>query len=38
MVTHSREVVGVADRIFAIQRGRLVEQPAAPATSRPSDG
>ncbi len=30
MVTHSREVVGVADRIFAIQRGRLVEQPAAP--------
>jgi len=30
MVTHSREVVGVADRIFAVQRGRLVEQPAAP--------
>jgi putative ABC transport system ATP-binding protein len=26
MVTHSREVVGVADRIFAVQRGRLVEQ------------
>jgi putative ABC transport system ATP-binding protein len=26
MVTHSREVVGVADRIFAIQRGVLVEQ------------
>jgi putative ABC transport system ATP-binding protein len=38
MVTHSREVVGVADRIFAIQRGRLVEQPAASATLRPSDG
>jgi putative ABC transport system ATP-binding protein len=37
MVTHSREVVGVADRIFAIQRGRLVEQPTA-ATSRASDG
>jgi putative ABC transport system ATP-binding protein len=30
MVTHSREVVGVADRIFAVQRGGLVEQPAAP--------
>jgi putative ABC transport system ATP-binding protein len=30
MVTHSREVVGVADRIFAVQRGRLVEQAAAP--------
>ena len=30
MVTHSREVVGVADRIFAVQRGRLVEQPVAP--------
>ena len=27
MVTHSREVVGVADRIFAIQRGTLVERP-----------
>ena len=26
MVTHSREVVGVADRIFAIQRGALVER------------
>ena len=33
MVTHSREVVGVADRIFAVQRGRLVEQPAAPGAS-----
>ena len=31
MVTHSREVVGVADRIFDVQRGRLVEQPIAPA-------
>ena len=30
MVTHSREVVGVADRIFAVQRGRLVEQAATP--------
>jgi putative ABC transport system ATP-binding protein len=30
MVTHSREVVGVADRIFAVQRGQLVEQ-AIPA-------
>ena len=27
MVTHSREVVGVADRIFAVQRGALVESP-----------
>jgi len=27
MVTHSREVVGVADRIFTVQRGRLVESP-----------
>jgi len=27
MVTHSREVVGVADRIYAIQRGSLVERP-----------
>jgi len=26
MATHSREVVGVADRIFAVQRGGLVEQ------------
>jgi putative ABC transport system ATP-binding protein len=26
MVTHSREVVGVADRIFAIQRAALVER------------
>jgi len=33
MVTHSREVVGVADRIFAVQRGRLVEEPAAPGAS-----
>ena len=28
MVTHSREVVGVADRIFAAERGQLVEQTA----------
>jgi putative ABC transport system ATP-binding protein len=27
MVTHSREVVGVADRIFTIQRGTLMEEP-----------
>ena len=33
MVTHSREVVGVADRIFTVQRGRLVEEPAAPGAS-----
>jgi len=26
MVTHSREVVGVADRIFSVQHGRLLEQ------------
>jgi len=38
MVTHSREVVGVADRIFAVQRGRLVEQPAAPGASARSAG
>jgi len=25
MVTHSREVVGVADRVFAVQHGQLVE-------------
>jgi putative ABC transport system ATP-binding protein len=37
MVTHSREVVGVADRIFAVQRGRLVEQPAAPGASAGND-
>jgi putative ABC transport system ATP-binding protein len=29
MVTHSREVVGVADRIFAVQRGDLVERTEA---------
>ncbi|HXJ78834.1 MAG TPA: ABC transporter ATP-binding protein [Candidatus Methylomirabilis sp.] len=26
MVTHSREVVGAADRVFAVQHGHLVEQ------------
>ena len=26
MVTHSRDVVGVADRIFTVQHGRLLEQ------------
>jgi putative ABC transport system ATP-binding protein len=30
MVTHSREVVGAADRIFAVERGRLVEPSPAP--------
>jgi putative ABC transport system ATP-binding protein len=38
MVTHSREVVGVADRIFAVQRGRLVEQAAAPGAPARSGG
>jgi putative ABC transport system ATP-binding protein len=28
MVTHSREVVGAADRVFAVRQGRLLEQPA----------
>ena len=28
MVTHSREVIGLADRLFAIADGRLVERPA----------
>ena len=28
MVTHSREVIGVADRIFSVQRGQLMEQTA----------
>jgi putative ABC transport system ATP-binding protein len=27
MTTHSREVIGVADRIFTVQRGALVERP-----------
>ena len=31
MVTHSREVIGVSDRIFTIERGQLVEQPGGPA-------
>jgi putative ABC transport system ATP-binding protein len=38
MVTHSREVVGVADRIFDVQRGRLVEQPPAPGAPARSGG
>ena len=37
MVTHSREVVGVADRIFAVRRGRLVEQLATPGASAPNN-
>jgi putative ABC transport system ATP-binding protein len=31
MATHSREVVGVADRVFAVQQGHLVEQGGAAA-------
>ncbi len=31
MVTHSREVVGAADRVFTVQHGRLVEQPTTAA-------
>ena len=38
MVTHSQEVVGTADRIFTVQRGRLVEQPAAPGAAARSGG
>jgi putative ABC transport system ATP-binding protein len=38
MVTHSREVVGVADRIFAVQRGGLREQPGPPDPSLRSGG
>ena len=38
MVTHSREVVGVADRIFAVQRGGLVEQPPTPGAAVTNDG
>jgi putative ABC transport system ATP-binding protein len=38
MVTHSREVVGVADRIFSVKRGRLVEEPAAPGDPARSGG
>ncbi len=37
MVTHSREVVGVADRIFAVHRSHLVEQtgPASDTVPEP---
>ena len=34
MVTHSREVVGVADRIFAVHRGQLVEQAGPTGAAR----
>jgi putative ABC transport system ATP-binding protein len=34
MVTHSPEVVGIADRVFRIADGHLVEQPPAPETAR----
>src|SRR5262249_19290305 len=30
MATHSREVIGVADRVFQIQHGRLIEQALDP--------
>ncbi len=30
MATHSREVVGVADRVFKIEGGRLIERPPDP--------
>ncbi len=33
MVTHSPDVVGVADRVFAAERGRLVEQATLPSRS-----
>ena len=28
MATHSREVIGLADRVFAIRGGCLIEEPA----------
>jgi putative ABC transport system ATP-binding protein len=31
MVTHSREMVGVADRVFVVQHGHLVEQSGSPS-------
>jgi len=34
MVTHSPEVVGIADRVFRIAEGNLVEDPAAMETAR----
>jgi putative ABC transport system ATP-binding protein len=36
MVTHSREAVGVADRVLTITDGALVERPFQPQP--PSDG
>ena len=36
MVTHSREVVGVADRLFTLQRGELVEQAGVQAARPPA--
>jgi putative ABC transport system ATP-binding protein len=38
MVTHSREVVGVADRIFSVQRGGLVEQSTGAGASERGGG
>ncbi|MFQ5828791.1 MAG: ABC transporter ATP-binding protein [Candidatus Methylomirabilia bacterium] len=35
MVTHSYEVVGLADRLFTIQDGRLVERAARPCIEAP---
>jgi len=41
MVTHSREVMGIADRLLAIEDGKLVERPlsslTAPAAIAPSE-
>jgi putative ABC transport system ATP-binding protein len=33
MVTHGREVVGIADRVLCIENGQLVERPAEPAAA-----
>jgi putative ABC transport system ATP-binding protein len=38
MVTHSREVVGVADRIFSVQRGGLVAQSTGAGPSERGGG
>jgi ABC-type lipoprotein export system ATPase subunit len=36
MVTHSREVVGLADRVFRIEDCRLVEQPVDSTAAAPA--
>jgi putative ABC transport system ATP-binding protein len=38
MVTHSRRVGGLADRILRVEEGRLVEQPAAGPADGAADG